>query len=80
MSHNFHHHFDTLDMKIDTVTAICKNNFRYEENHPKIGDLVSFREYSNYYQTFVVQEYSKIDDKTYSLKMKKMNSDNQSFV
>jgi len=50
-----HYHFDTLDMKIDSVNAICRNNFR-------------------------VQEYSKIDDKTYSLKMKKMNSDNQSFV
>jgi hypothetical protein len=75
MSHHFHHYFDTFDMKIDTVTAICKNNFKYEENHPKIGDKVSFVEYDNYYQTFIVQEYSKIDDKTYSLTMKKVNHD-----
>ena len=65
MSHHFHHYFDTFDMRIDSVIAICKNNFRYEENHPKIGDEV----------TFIVQEYSKIDDKTYSLTMKKINHD-----
>jgi len=43
MNHNFRHHFDTFDMKIDTVKAICKNNFKYEENHPKKGDLISFK-------------------------------------
>ena len=75
MSHHLrHHYFDTFDMTIDSVTAICKNNFKYEDNQPKFGDLISFREYGDYYQTFMVQEHSKIDDKTYLLKMKKINS------
>jgi len=73
MKHTFHHHFDTFDMKIDSVIAICKNNFKYEENQPKKGDLISFREKGDYYQTFIVEEHHKINDESYKLTMKKVN-------
>jgi hypothetical protein len=39
----------------------------------KKGDLISFREMGDYYQTFIVEEHHKINDESYKLTMKKVN-------
>jgi len=61
--------FDDFDIEIETVTAILHKKFKYEENIPKIGSIISHYMGQDQYRTYKLLECS-VDNETVRLKMR----------
>ena len=61
------HFFDCYDATLDTFSLICKNR-RFEENHPKFGDVVHLR-FGDSFIIGTVYSCEKIDEHAHLVKL-----------